>query len=59
MIFREPTCSGWIFNKLGWISQELEKFMQMEAQLFLDEGYISERVEKDLNGLTLPVPYGF
>ncbi len=37
----QGTYLQWLdFNKLGMDYQELEKFMQMEAQLFLDEGYI-------------------
>jgi bifunctional pyridoxal-dependent enzyme with beta-cystathionase and maltose regulon repressor activities len=44
------------FNALGMDYKELERFMQFEAQLFLDEGYLFGEGGKGFERINLACP---
>lgn len=53
----QGTYLQWLdFNGLGMDYMELEKFMQMEAQLFLDEGYIFGAGGKGFERINIACP---
>lgn len=53
----QGTYLQWLdFNALGMECQELEKFMQQEAQLFMDEGYIFGEGGKGFERINIACP---